>query len=113
MIKPKIALIATEEPLVQFARVDVDKNEETSTLCDITCMPTFIFYKNGKKIDEIQGADLEGLRNKIDLYKENRQRQIKTQGKSKYLSIHSKQRMTQQVVNKEKFVERIKNDKKD
>ena len=53
MIRPKIALLAAEETKVQFARVDVDKNEETSTLCDITCMPTYLFYINGQKVDEI------------------------------------------------------------
>jgi hypothetical protein len=42
-----MALLATEEPLVTFSRVDVDKNEETSTFCEITCMPTFLFYNGG------------------------------------------------------------------
>ena len=31
----------------------------------IECMPTFIFYKNGKKVDKVEGADEQSVRNLI------------------------------------------------
>ncbi len=31
--------------------------QETAEECEISCMPTFQFYKNGAKIAEFSGAD--------------------------------------------------------
>ena len=67
MIAPKFAELS--EQVADYAtlvKVDVDENGETSTACGINCMPTFQFYKNGNKVHEIQGADFEGLKSKIE-----------------------------------------------
>ena len=48
---------------------DVDENAETSESCGITCMPTFQFYKNGAKVDELQGANIDALKEKINTLK--------------------------------------------
>merc|ERR1711912_78548 len=67
MIKPKFeehaGVVADYAVLV---KVDVDENSETSQAVGITCMPTFQFYKGGNKVHEIQGADFEGLKAKIE-----------------------------------------------
>ena len=45
-----------------LVKVDVDENSATSESCGVTCMPTFMFFRNGKKFgDDIKGApaDLE------------------------------------------------------
>uniref|UniRef100_A0A7N8YI91 Thioredoxin n=1 Tax=Mastacembelus armatus TaxID=205130 RepID=A0A7N8YI91_9TELE len=39
-----------ENKNVVFLKVDVDEAEDVSTDCGISCMPTFHFYKNGKKL---------------------------------------------------------------
>lgn len=44
-----------------FIAVDVDENEETSAKCGISCMPTFQYYKDGNKVDELQGANEDQL----------------------------------------------------
>jgi thioredoxin 1 len=49
-------------------KVDVDANEETSSACNVTCMPTFQFYKNGAKLGEFSGADEKKLRDTITSY---------------------------------------------
>jgi thioredoxin-like negative regulator of GroEL len=49
--------MAEANPDVVFIAVDVDENEETSGKCGISCMPTFQYYKDGAKVDELQGAD--------------------------------------------------------
>merc|ERR1711959_730941 len=67
MIAPKFAEHA--ETVAEYAvlvKVDVDENSETSQACGISCMPTFQFYKSGAKVHEIQGADFEGLKAKIE-----------------------------------------------
>ena len=67
MIAPKFEAKAEElGDAVVMVKVDVDENGETSEACGITCMPTFQFYKNKEKKDEMQGANWDGLVAKID-----------------------------------------------
>ncbi|XP_077400009.1 thioredoxin b [Vanacampus margaritifer] len=51
---------------VIFLKVDVDKCEDVSIKCKISCMPTFHFYRNGDRIDLFSGANTEKL---MDLIK--------------------------------------------
>ena len=55
--------------VVEFVKVDVDDADDISAACNIQAMPTFQFYKNGSKIDELQGADVEGLKSLIAKHK--------------------------------------------
>jgi len=54
-----------ENSEVVFIKIDVDENSETSEACEISAMPTFQFYKGGKKIHEFKGADEKALAAKI------------------------------------------------
>ena len=38
-------------------QVDVDELEEVSMDAKIECMPTFLFFKDGKKITMVEGAN--------------------------------------------------------
>ena len=68
-IMPELKTLAkNKKDNVLFLKVDVDDNEETSLHCGITCMPTFQFYKNNIKVHQIEGADISGIQNAIDLY---------------------------------------------
>lgn len=51
--------------LAIFVKVDVDDADKIASKCGIQAMPTFQFYKNGVKVDELQGADEMSLRNKV------------------------------------------------
>ena len=44
-IGPKFVEMAGIYEDCQFVKVDVDENEETTTACNVTNMPTFQFYK--------------------------------------------------------------------
>ena len=67
MIAPKFAEhAATVEAYATLVKVDVDENAGASEKAGISCMPTFQFYKGGAKVHEIQGADFEGLKAKIE-----------------------------------------------
>lgn len=52
-----------------FLKIDVDENEELASDYDIAAMPTFVFIKNGNKLDSFSGANFEKLRQMIDQFK--------------------------------------------
>lgn len=49
-----------------FYKVDVDEYQDISEYCGINSMPTFQFYFNGKKVDELIGANTKTLIEKIN-----------------------------------------------
>ena len=55
--------------LVKFYKVDVDKNSEASAAAEISCMPTFKFYKNGEVVHTIEGADISGVASAVSTHK--------------------------------------------
>lgn len=62
LIGPIFEAMAGEFPDVQFFKVDVDDAEDVAAKCGIQAMPTFQVFKDGAKVDELQGADQNGLR---------------------------------------------------
>jgi thioredoxin 1 len=52
---------------VCFIKIDVDEFEQLVDACNINAMPTFIFYKGGKEVDRMEGADENALRTKVAL----------------------------------------------
>merc|ERR1711945_11194 len=50
---------------VIFLKVDVDEAEEIAGKEEIQAMPTFIFYKNGKRLEDFAGADQDRIRSTI------------------------------------------------
>lgn len=49
-----------------FLKVDVDQCKRTAAMQGIRAMPTFFFFKNRKKVDEMQGANPKGLEDRIN-----------------------------------------------
>merc|ERR1719384_1857764 len=62
MIGPIFEAMASDFPNAVFLKVDVDAASDIAEHCGISAMPTFQFYKDGSKVDEMQGADEAGLR---------------------------------------------------
>lgn len=55
---------------INFYKIDVD-DEENNDLCDkyeIKSVPTFLFFKDGKYIKKIEGANITLLQNNINEY---------------------------------------------
>lgn len=65
MIAPKFEQMSREFTNVIFVKVDVDAQEKIAGMCGIRAMPTFQFYKNGSKVDELCGANEAGIRSKV------------------------------------------------
>uniref|UniRef100_A0A1B0BI01 Thioredoxin domain-containing protein n=1 Tax=Glossina palpalis gambiensis TaxID=67801 RepID=A0A1B0BI01_9MUSC len=65
LIAPHFQLLPEIYPNVIFLKVDVDKCEDTALNQGLTAIPTFMFFKNKKKIDKIQGIDINALAEKI------------------------------------------------
>jgi thioredoxin 1 len=53
--------LAAEHPEAEFVKVDVDDADDVAAACAIRAMPTFHFYKDGAKVEEMMGADQNKL----------------------------------------------------
>ncbi|TFK10352.1 inositol-trisphosphate 3-kinase B [Platysternon megacephalum] len=65
MIKPFYHSLSEKFPDVVFLEVDVDDAQDVASECAVQCMPTFHFYKQGKKVHEFSGANREKLEESI------------------------------------------------
>lgn len=67
-IGPIFEQLSDENDLVDFYSCDVDSSgaDGVAAICNISAMPTFQFYKDGEKVDEMMGADQRQLMNLID-----------------------------------------------
>ncbi|KAK4487793.1 hypothetical protein RD792_005519 [Penstemon davidsonii] len=57
--------IAKKTPHVIFLKVDVDELKTVAEEYNVDAMPTFVFLKEGKQVDEVVGAKKEDLQAKI------------------------------------------------
>lgn len=66
MIAPMLEKFSTQyaEGAV-FYKVDVDELPEVAKKSDVSAMPTLIFYKSGKEVAKVVGADLAAIKQTI------------------------------------------------
>ncbi|XP_033889710.1 thioredoxin-like [Acipenser ruthenus] len=64
-ISPFFDALAEKYKDVVFLKVDVDEAQDVAEECQIKCMPTFQYYKKGKRIDEFAGSNRETLEQKL------------------------------------------------
>ena len=50
---------------ILFVKIDVDECEQLMNECEVSCMPTFIFYSGNQKVDTLEGCDENQLRMKV------------------------------------------------
>lgn len=65
VIAPKFIELSQANPGVNFLKVNVDKGEVIAEKYAIEAMPTFLFFKGGKKVDGVIGADLKSIESKV------------------------------------------------
>jgi thioredoxin 1 len=49
-----------------FVKVNVDEQRELAGKYGVTAMPTFLVFKGGKKVQEVRGADVRGLKGVVE-----------------------------------------------
>lgn len=63
LMKPKFKKFSTLHENVMFYMVDAEKNPESRQLADVSNLPTFAAFKDGKLVEQVQT-------NKTDVLKE-------------------------------------------
>jgi thioredoxin 1 len=61
VIAPTFEKLAETYPELTCLKVDVDESQELVDIYDISCMPTFIFLKDGQVVKKVEGGDMKGL----------------------------------------------------
>mmetsp|Transcript_3380 Transcript_3380/g.4989 ORF Transcript_3380/g.4989 Transcript_3380/m.4989 type:complete len:104 (+) Transcript_3380:42-353(+) len=50
---------------VTFLKIDVDKSRDIAQHLQVKAMPTIKFFKGGKEVGEVVGADVAGIEKKV------------------------------------------------
>ncbi|KAH8552093.1 thioredoxin [Umbelopsis sp. PMI_123] len=66
IISPKFEKLAEKFANIIFAKVDVDEGTDIAEEYSIRAMPTFIFFANGEKRDEVVGANAALIEAKLN-----------------------------------------------
>ena len=64
-IAPKLVEYSEKFPSIHFIKVDVEEVPDVSQELGVTAMPTFFFFKDGDKVDDLLGAAPPKLEAKI------------------------------------------------
>uniref|UniRef100_A0A3B4BD42 PITH domain-containing protein n=1 Tax=Periophthalmus magnuspinnatus TaxID=409849 RepID=A0A3B4BD42_9GOBI len=70
-IAPAFTMLSNKYPQVVFLEVDVHVCQGTAAANNISATPTFLFFRNRVRVDQYQGADANGLEEKIRQHTEN------------------------------------------
>ena len=62
IMKPKFKKMASENNAIPFVIIDAEKNPSSRKLADVSNLPTFAFFRNGKLVDQIQTNKTELLK---------------------------------------------------
>jgi thioredoxin 1 len=68
VISPKLVEFSKQYPNANYLKVDVDELSDLAQEYGIRAMPTFMFFKDGEKVDELVGANPNALEEKIKKY---------------------------------------------
>jgi thioredoxin 1 len=60
-VAPRYDQLSSQYPSVNFLKVNTDTQEQIASEEQISAMPTFVFYKGGRRIHTITGADIRGV----------------------------------------------------
>ena len=66
IMKPKFKKMSSENENMHFLIVDAEKNPNSRKLANVSNLPTFAFFKNGKLVNEVQTNKADVLLNFVD-----------------------------------------------
>ncbi|OJJ43162.1 hypothetical protein ASPZODRAFT_136720 [Penicilliopsis zonata CBS 506.65] len=64
-IAPQVQKFSETYPSIRFLKVDVDKVPEIAAEHGVSAMPTFLFFKDGEKVDMVRGANPPALQKAV------------------------------------------------
>lgn len=62
IMKPKFKKMASENNAIPFVIIDAEKNPSSRKLADVSNLPTFASFRDGKLVDQIQTNKSELLK---------------------------------------------------
>lgn len=65
-IAPELVKLSKTYENADFLKVDVDELAQVAEKAEVTAMPTFVLYKNGKSIETVVGANPKALEAAIE-----------------------------------------------
>ena len=65
-ISPVYKSLAEKNPGIKFFKVDVDHNDELTTVFGVSSMPTFFFFKSKNDYKSFTGADESKLKTHVN-----------------------------------------------
>uniref|UniRef100_UPI00358E88FE thioredoxin-like n=1 Tax=Myxine glutinosa TaxID=7769 RepID=UPI00358E88FE len=68
-IHPKYEELSSQHQDVIFCVVDEDAARDVAEHCEITSLPTFVFYKNQAEVKRISGANVQMLKQHVESLK--------------------------------------------
>ena len=66
IMKPKFKKMSSENENMHFLMIDAEKNPNSRKLANVSNLPTFAFFKNGKLVNEVQTNKADVLLNFVD-----------------------------------------------
>lgn len=66
LLKPKVKRLAEKHSDINFVYVDAEKFPESRKLAEVTNLPTFAIYQNGKIVNQVVTSKEEHLNNICD-----------------------------------------------
>ena len=66
IMKPKFKKMANENEGIPFVLVDAEKNPEARQLADVSNLPTFAAFKNGRLQEQVQTNKADLLKSFVD-----------------------------------------------
>jgi thioredoxin 1 len=67
-LKPIFKKLSQKYTNIKFITIDIDTSPDIGELCNISNLPTIMFYKDAINIDDIVGCNPEELENLIKQY---------------------------------------------
>jgi thioredoxin 1 len=65
-IAPEFEKLSESFPQIKFYKVDVDEQADVAQELNVRAMPTFMFFKDGLKVNEVVGADLKAIEKNLN-----------------------------------------------
>ena len=66
IMKPKFKKMAAENDSISFVVIDAEKNPNSRQLADVSNLPTFAAFENGRLLNQVQTNKAEVLKTFVD-----------------------------------------------